>query len=163
MMSLAIAGTYWYQSSASVCPVPLAYRVGTIDESFSLSITDAQEYIAEAEALWEGSVNRELFVYDETAEFTVNFIFDERQETANSEADLRETLDEQWLQNETVLKTIESLQTNYESLSATYKARVTEYEKQLTPREPACVPTSPVIPWIFTIAFFSSSFSSFLT
>lgn len=132
IMTLAVAGTYWYKSSASVCPVPLAYRVGDIDESFNLSKADALAYVAEAEALWEGAVNRELFVYDESADFKINFVFDERQETANSEEYLRETLDEHWAQNETVLQTVESLQLDYKNLSVAYKARVAEYEKHLS-------------------------------
>lgn len=132
LISIFVAGTYWYQSSASVCPVPLAYRLGSIDGSFELSSEDALAYFAEAEALWENAVDRDLFVYDESAEFTIDFIFDERQESANSEAAQREMLDAQRDENEKILKNVESLQAEYQSLSSAYKARVARYEQDLS-------------------------------
>jgi hypothetical protein len=131
IITLSIAGTHWYKTSAFECPAPLAYRIGEIDESFALSNTEALAYVFAAESLWESEVNRELFVYDESADFTINFVFDERQETSNSEIELRETLDEQKSQNEKVLKTVESLQIEHKNLSIAYKTRVNEYENRL--------------------------------
>jgi len=132
LMTLAVAGTYWYKSTASICPAPLSYRIGNIDSSFGISNEEAIAYIKEAEMLWESSVNRELFVYDEAADFTFEFVFDERQESANSEASLREGLDEQRNENETVLKTVESLQGDFQKLSTGYKSRSADYETRLS-------------------------------
>lgn len=125
------AGTYWYQSTAAICPAPLAYRLGDIDPSFDLTREQALAHVREAEAVWENETQRELFRYDDTAEFTVDFIFDERQATANSEEAQREALDTQRSKSEEVLQTVESLQAQYQSLSASYESRVVEYEERL--------------------------------
>lgn len=125
------AGVYWYQSSSAICPVPLEYRLGNIDPSFNLSREQALVYIEEAEDLWETEVQRDLFSYNEDATFSIEFIFDERQATANSEETQRETLDEQRVESEEVMQAIESLQAEYKNLSAAYRQRVNEYEKRL--------------------------------
>ena len=31
ILTVAGAGTFWYKSTAAVCPVPLSYKVGEID------------------------------------------------------------------------------------------------------------------------------------
>lgn len=132
LMTLAVAGTYWYKSTASICPAPLSYRIGSIDSSFGLSPEEALIHIKNAEALWEEETNRDLFVYDETADFTFEFIFDERQQEANYEASLREDLDAQRSKNDEVLKTVESLRADFQSLSAAYKTRSADYEARLS-------------------------------
>jgi len=109
----------------------LGYRTGVIDESFDLSKEEARDYVSQAESLWEEMVGRELFVYDETADFTIDFVFDERQASANSEAEQRYILDERKEENELLLQTIESLQADYEQLSTAYETRVDQYETKL--------------------------------
>lgn len=132
LLTLSISGVYWYKSTASECPVPLSYRLGEIDESFSISEFEALSYIKEAELIWEDVVNRQLFVYDESSDFVIDFVFDERQASANSEAEQREILDVQKEKNESVLRTVETLQAEYQVLSDGYKKRADAYEANLT-------------------------------
>ncbi len=131
VLTVVGAGTYWYQSSAAMCPVPLSYRIGEIDPSFEITVEEAKRKVAEAEELWELSANRELFVYDDLADFTINFIYDDRQETANLEGHQREVLDAEWEKSEQVVETVESLQEEHRLLGVSYEARVAEYEKRL--------------------------------
>lgn len=131
IVALFVGGVYWYQSTAATCPAPLSYRIGEIDKSFGISNEEALEYTKEAESLWEDSVNRELFIYDETADLTIDFVFDERQESANMEASLSDDLDTRRKENETVLQTVESLQSDFQSLSEAYKTRSEDYETRL--------------------------------
>lgn len=131
LLALSVPLTIWYTSTAQQCPVPLHYRVGDIDESFSLSLVEAQEDIAAAAEVWENSIDRELFVYDETADFTINFVFDERQETLNLEQNERKELDQTREQNNEVLQQVESLQSQYDELAANYEANVAQYEQDL--------------------------------
>ena len=126
------SGAFWYQSTANECPAPLLYRLGEIDPAFDLSAEQAMTYVSKAEAVWEDRVDGELFRYDEAASFTIDFVFDERQASANSEVSQREGLDEKWAENEIVLKTVESLQRDYKSLSESYDRRVSNYEKDLS-------------------------------
>lgn len=129
--ALIVAGTYWYQSTAAICPAPLSYRLGTIDASFELSPEQATQYLLDAEAYWESNVGRELFTYDAAAEFTVDFVFDERQEFANTELALRKALDAKKEKSESVKSTIETLQAEYQSLASSHEAKVTAYESRL--------------------------------
>jgi predicted Zn-dependent protease len=131
LFALTVPLTIWYTSTAAQCPAPLSYRLGTIDESFSLSEAEAKADIEAAVAVWEESVDRDLFVYDEAADFTVNFVFDERQEALNQEQTERQELDGTRDQNNAVLEQVESLQSQYDDLAQTYKANVAQYEQDL--------------------------------
>jgi len=124
-------GAFWYQTTASVCPVPIYYRIGTIDPSFSISTTTLLAAVAEAEAVWEGPAKRELFQYDETAGFTIDLVFDDRQALADSEVSQRTELDAKRAENDEIQQQIESLQSEYTNLSEAYEERVATYEERL--------------------------------
>lgn len=130
-MVVAAAGTYWYSSTAAICPAPLHYRLGTLDTEFNLSADTAKDYLLEAELVWEQEANRELFVYDEDADFVIDFIFDERQEFADGEASETSVLDAQRRKNEETLQQVNSLQTEYNKLKNTYEANAASYEEKL--------------------------------
>lgn len=131
VLTLALAGVYWYQSGAHRCPVPLSYRLGTLDPSFGLSTEAVLAHIAAAEAIWEDSVDRDLFIYDPKASFTINFLFDERQATNNAEALERQRLDQEQVNNAAVIEEIEALEASYDSLVRQYEARTSAYERSL--------------------------------
>lgn len=125
------AGSYWYQVTAHVCPAPLAYRIGKFDDAFGISIEEAKQHLLKAEAVWETEMNRELFVYDEKAEFTIDFVYDERQENADTELSERQQLDNEWKESEELARTVEKLQTEHQALANTYQNNVVAYERRL--------------------------------
>ncbi|NCT02274.1 matrixin family metalloprotease [Candidatus Parcubacteria bacterium] len=125
------AGIYWYQSTVHICPVPLLYTIGDIDPAFDISREQAVLYAAEAEAVWEKTVGRELFQYEATAALTIRFVYDTRQENTNFEAIQRAVLDEQRKQSETVNEALRRLREEHEQLVATYKERKATYETKL--------------------------------
>jgi len=131
LFALSIPFTIWYTSTATQCPVPLSYRIGDIDESFSLSKAEALSDVRAAEAVWERTIGRDLFVYDESANFTIDFIFDERQETLNLEQIERQELDETRDVNNQVLDQVQTLQSQYDNLTQTYLSNVAQYEEDL--------------------------------
>jgi len=131
LFALTVPLTVWYTNTAAQCPIPFTYRLGTIDESFSLSETEAKADVAAAAQLWEEAVGRDLFEYDESSDFTINFVFDERQETLNLEQTQRQTLDETRDKNNEVLEQVESSQSQYDDLEQNYKANVAQYEQDL--------------------------------
>lgn len=131
-LSLVVAGTYWYQSTAYICPTPLEYRLGNLDEQFGISSTTAREYIARAESYWEEATGRNLFIYNEDAEFTIDFVFDQRQEDANEQEISRANLDAKWVESEEVKSTIETLQAGYDELAREHKSDIENYEQRLT-------------------------------
>lgn len=130
--SIAIAGTFWYQSTAHICPAPLTYRLGQVDNHFTIDREEAVAELAEAEKAWEEKTGRELFQYDEAGTLVVDFVFDDRQAEANLEGVERNKLDEQFAETETLKKTIEGLQEDYEEKTKTYEANVASYESALT-------------------------------
>jgi len=59
---------------------PITYRIGKLDPRFGISKSDFIDVCERAKSRWEKALGRSLFVYDATARFTVNLIFDKRQE-----------------------------------------------------------------------------------
>jgi len=131
-LTLVVAGTYWYQSTAYICPAPLEYRLGDLNDQFGISSTTAIGYITEAEKYWEEATGRELFTYNEEADFTVDFVFDERQEGANEQEFSKTKLDSKRIESEEVRNTIEQLQSSYEGLSRSHSEDINDYEARLT-------------------------------
>ena len=129
--SLAVAGTFWYQSTAYICPVPLTYRLGQVDSHFTITREEAIARLTEAEKAWEEKTGRELFTYDENGVLVVDFIFDDRQAEADSEGAQRQELDRLFAETETLQKTIEESQKEYEEKTKTYEENVAAYERDL--------------------------------
>jgi hypothetical protein len=76
-------------------------------------------------------VERELFVYDESSDFTIDFRYDDRQASADSEAMQRAELDTQQKKSEEIQKVVKEFQTQYDQLLATYNERANSYETRL--------------------------------
>jgi hypothetical protein len=128
----ALLGTsYWYVSTEHICPVPLTYRIGTIDEGFTITEAEALERMASAEAAWETQTSRNLFQYDESSDFTIDFVFDDRQAMADDERERSEALDQQRVNNIAFFDGIEALEENYQNLSVAYDNQVSAYESRL--------------------------------
>ncbi|MEZ4194996.1 MAG: matrixin family metalloprotease [Candidatus Paceibacterota bacterium] len=129
----AVVGTsYWYTRTADICPVPIYYSLGEVDERFAISLDELKTVATEAEAIWEGLTPQELFVYDEEAEFKINLIFDERQQLARTEDDWRARLDQQEFNNQLKLEEVNRLSQRYSEREADYTTKRNEYESQLS-------------------------------
>jgi hypothetical protein len=131
LMTIAAAGTFWYRTTASICPAPLSYRLGTIAPEFNLSEDKAREYLKGAESVWESAVDEDLFYYDPKGTVVVNFIFDERQAMADSQSAQKTALDAKKAENEKVITALEELQRDYEAQSKTYQDKLRAYETRL--------------------------------
>ncbi len=129
--AVVVATLYWYTSATNLCPVPVLYRVGSVDERFSVSVDDLRAIAAEAEAIWEGATGRDLFTYDTDTSFTINLIYDERQQRTRTEEEWRTRLDAEEAAYEAALVEIKALAARYESEEASYKTKRTEYETAL--------------------------------
>lgn len=131
IFAVVIPFALWYRATAANCPVPVLYRIGEIDASFSIAREDAQAAVEAATEVWEAEVGRDLFVYDESADFAVNFLFDDRQESVILEESQRQTLDDKKNQNDKIVEQIETLQSEFESLTQGYEADMRTYSNQL--------------------------------
>ena len=115
----------------AVCPAPLAYSIGEIDESFDLSFDDARLALSDAESVWEDATGQNLFIYDGDAPFTVNFIYDERQEYTDAEGSFKDKLDQTQDVSDAISDTYAELVANYNDLQIIYSDKVEQYEQNL--------------------------------
>jgi len=131
VLTLTIGSTYWYESTKHICPIPIGYRLGVIDSSFSITREEASEAIAQAVAVWEDSVGRELFVQDDQADLAVSFVFDDRQALADAQVNDQARLDEVSRQNDAIRDTIADLQVTYETMQEAFETRRAAYDASL--------------------------------
>ena len=131
LTSLLLGGVVWYKATADICPIPIAYHIDTIDNRFNLTHEQAKTYLAQAEKVWEDEAGRDLFYYNEKGSLVVDFVFDERQELADSENSGRKYLDAKKNEHEEIFAALQKLQTEYDALSSSYEKKVDDYERRL--------------------------------
>lgn len=123
---------FWYQYIDTTCRIPVHYRIGDVDEQFGTSPEEIARIVSNAEALWENSLNKELFVYDASLKsLPINLIFDERQAEAEKEAELRADIEAKEGMSEGVTAQYETLITEFRAKRKEYESRVVVYEAKL--------------------------------
>ena len=126
-----VAGLYVFSEVLAVCKTPLEYRIGSIDERFGLDQEVARNVIDDATSIWEDATGRNLFTYDDEADFTINFVFDERQREANEADALKDELDTKQYVSESINETYERLAAEYDNRQASYESLTASYERKL--------------------------------
>lgn len=98
------------------CQAPVTYSLGTFDNRFDV---DKNEFVAalhEAEALWESTLNQDLFKETQNGELAINLVYDYRQAGTEYLHDLGVD--------------IASNNQSYDSLKAEYDKTFTVYQEQ---------------------------------
>lgn len=131
LLSVTAGVTYWYRTTSHICPVPITYRLGSIDESFSLTQAEAFEAIESATMVWERATAENLFEYDADADLVVSFIFDDRQATADARDSEGARLDAVQEQNQEIRDSIVVLQQKYKEMEDAFTERKTAYDQTL--------------------------------
>lgn len=139
LIATTFGSGYWYSILSAPCKVPIYYHLGSVDERFGAKREGLITIAKKAEGIWEERLGKELFVYDEEKGLPVNFIFDERQENADREAELKEDLeakkgmsDSVAEQYQTLIKEFRTVQKNYESRVGAYESNLTAYNNEVT-------------------------------
>jgi len=128
LLLAVIAGSgYTYLTAIAVCVTPLHYRIGTFDDRFIITEASAKEALAEAEAVWESLTDRNLFIYDEEAKFTINFIYDDRQAVALDQHDTEARLNTVEEQNQKINAEFKALENVFNQKKAHYEQAVLAY------------------------------------
>ncbi|MEX2515048.1 MAG: matrixin family metalloprotease [Candidatus Paceibacterota bacterium] len=109
---------------AGPCTQPILYRIGVIDDRFGIATSTVMNLLQEAENVWEEPIDRELFTYDENADFTVNFEFDHRQQTTETANSYEDTLSNLEASHSEIINA-------YKEASSAYDARLSSYEDNL--------------------------------
>ena len=117
--------------SPLACEEPIPYAIGTFDRKFGISQKYFLDALSEAEAIWEDSIDKELFTYaPENGELLVNLIYDYRQEVTGTLSGLEDVLEE----NEATYKALQNkytgLKAEYNNEKSVYDARVSAFDER---------------------------------
>mgnify|MGYP003392924339 CR=1 FL=1 len=118
------SGYFVYDSYIKLCNTPITYSIGNFDSRFNITQNDFLKTIREAEEVWENKTNEQLFIYNPSARFRINLIFDERQEGTVS-ANKSESMIEGSRSN------YDLLVSRYNQIENEYKARSASYNNDL--------------------------------
>lgn len=127
-------GSYIYiEPKLPLCRLPVEYSIGTFDERFGISREEASLALTESEAIWESSLgNKNIFSYRDDAKLKVNFIYDERQQQAESAESAREDISTRGGANEVLVTLHQQLVEEYEAYELDYETKRLAYEKDLS-------------------------------
>jgi len=123
---------YWYTAFVAPCQVPVHYRIGEVDPRFGTNKDELMRIAKNAEDIWEDTIGKDLFVYDEEAKLPINLVFDVRQKNANIEAELKEDLNAKEGMSESVGNQYEALIGEFRILKKKYESRIIAYESKLS-------------------------------
>ncbi len=121
----------WYNATAHICPVPVLYRIGDVDERFGVTPETIKAAAVSAEAVWETAVGRDLFKYSPDTNFVINLIYDERQQMANTEEEWRMTLDKKLIEHQRLVEELEVMSERYQTAKTSYQTERESYEATL--------------------------------
>ncbi len=79
----------------SPCDYPIPFSIGNIDPKFDITKEELLEDSKAAGAIWSGTQGKQLFVYDPTSKFTINMVYDSRQELTSKITKLNDNLRQQ--------------------------------------------------------------------
>ncbi len=125
------ATSYWYVTTAHICPVPLSYRLGSYDERFVLPREEVEDLLREAEEAWEKAAQRDLFTYDDEADFVIDFVYEERQEWRERADSALMLLNEKEREVERLTADIARLESVYGETRKEYEEKVAAYERRV--------------------------------
>lgn len=140
LIFLLAAGYFWREiGNVLPCRSPLTYSIGSFDERFGISREVFLQELSLAEKVWEAFMGKELFLHQENALFTVNLIYDERQQRTQELDALSDSFDHTRSINENLTKEQDEIFVrykrefeNYERLLAEYKNDLDDYNKTVT-------------------------------
>lgn len=110
--------------SFSYCDKPIYYRVDTVDPKFNLTKEEFIQEVDLATKIWEGSINKDLFVYDPKGELSINLIFDERQSLTNQITQLETQVQEN---KQNLTPQIE----DYKKQTSDFEAKLQSFRKEV--------------------------------
>lgn len=131
IVAVLSGAAFWSMQFNMVCDTPITYRIGEFDSRFNISQEEALAILRNAEAVWEVPLSADLFTYDSEGDLSVDFIYDDRQERSNSEAELREDLEAKEGMSDTVAVQYDALIAEFRSLESRYESRLVAYEEDL--------------------------------
>lgn len=106
----------------SPCSDPLTFRVGEVDERFSISEEELIAIIQEVAGVWSEAADTTIILYDESGEISVNLVYAEVQQLSDRERQHRDRLEHEEF-------SIAVLENEYTRMNREHEAEVKQYEQ----------------------------------
>jgi antitoxin component YwqK of YwqJK toxin-antitoxin module len=119
------------EKTHSASNYPINYSIGTLDPRFGMDQATFNDIIQQAALTWETSAGIALFRYDPEAPFTINLIFDERQQRRLEEKRLRATIADNGKSFDELKNIYDSQVELKDQAQRQYDAAVSEYHQRL--------------------------------
>jgi hypothetical protein len=110
---------------------PLGYAIGTVDERFGITREHFLKIIEGAARIWEEPIRISLFEYDSSAAFTINLIFDERQQRMLEAKAMKAKLDTRGKSYDNLMDEYNSQLEEKRSLERDYDRDLSAYNQRL--------------------------------
>lgn len=114
----------------SPCDYAIPFAIGTIDPKFDITKDELLEDTEAAGAIWSGTQGKQLFVYDPEAKFTVNMVYDSRQELTSKITELNDNLKEQQGTIDPKIAEFKKDQASFEKKVADLNSKITYWNSQ---------------------------------
>jgi hypothetical protein len=114
----------------SFCNFPLAYKIGSVDPQFGVKQDEIKEALRQAEEIWEKSLKKNIFEFNDNGKIPVNLVFDERQAETQKVKEMLSAIDSNEEKYNAVKKEYETLAAALKNKDANYAAGVAGYAKR---------------------------------
>lgn len=121
-----------WQNILEPCGQPVRYSVGSLDPRFGISQEELLADIARAEQVWEAALGKELFLYDPRASFTINLVFDERQEQTLASKKLDQVLGDTQARQEGLVEQNTRMRARYDVALREYERALEDFKQRLS-------------------------------
>jgi archaellum component FlaC len=115
------------------CNTPISYRIGDIDEQFTIGSSTVRDLLADASDVWEQNSDKNLFEYkpDDSADLTVDFVYDQRQQRTRAKDKITDNLDSLANSHGQLTDGLDDKRDRYEALRSDYRSARRQYEAKL--------------------------------
>lgn len=136
---LVVGGIGLWENIPLPCAPPLPYSLGQLDPRFNISKDEFLKDTVQAGSVWEVADGRTLFRYDPEAPFTINLIYDERQQRSidakklEASREKTQTAQQSLAERQTqVLAGYEKEKHEYQTLLVSFDAQAAAYNAEVS-------------------------------
>lgn len=122
---LFMVGTGQFENEPQVktpCSEPITFRVGDIDERYSITKEEVVGLMDEVAQVWSDVADTTIIKYDEDGEISLNLVYAEEQQLTDSERQHRDRLEHEEF-------SITVLENEYTRLNKEYEQEVQQYDE----------------------------------
>ncbi len=113
------------------CSRPIGYYIGSFDPRFGVSKSDFLDAVNQASLIWEKSVDRDLFTFNDHGTLPINLIYDARQQETQQRSSLDKTISAVEQQYNDKRAEFDTLKSYYASQASDYQAALADFEQKV--------------------------------